>query len=162
MAKPQPKPDETLYERDFYAWTRDQAAKLRARAHNDIDWDNVAEEIETVGRSDKKEIRSRLEVLLRHLLKWQFQPDKRKSGWHSTISEQRTQLLSLIEDSPSLRDFPGQELEKMYRIARLKADDETGLGLQSLPPKCPYTIGQVLDEEFLPGAPPVRDEHYFD
>lgn len=162
MPKSQPKLEDSPYDRDFYAWTQEQAAKLRARAHNDIDWENVAEEIESVGRSDKREIRSRLEVLLRHLLKWQFQPDRRKSGWHSTISEQRTQLLSLIEDSPSLRDFPGLEMEKMYRIARMKAHDETGLGLPHFPVDCPYTVEQIFDEEFLPGVPLVRDEHYFD
>ena len=85
MAKPQPKIEDSLYERDFYAWTQDQAVKLRARAHNDIDWENVAEEIESVGRSDKKEIRRRLGVLVQHLLKWQFQPEMRSHSWQSTI-----------------------------------------------------------------------------
>ena len=156
------KPALPLYERDFYAWTQDQAEKLRVRAHNDIDWESVAEEIETLGRSDKKEIRSRLEVLVRHLLKWEFQPDKRKSGWHSTIIEQRTQLLYLIDESPSLREFPGSQLQSMYRIARLKARDETGLSVSTFPEQPPYAISQVLDENFLPGAPLIEDERYFE
>jgi len=151
-----------LYERDFYAWTQEQAEKLRIRAHNDIDWESVAEEIETLGRSDKKEIRSRLEVLVRHLLKWEFQPEKRKSGWHSTIVEQRNQLLYLIDESPSLREFPGSQLQSMYRIARLKARDETGLSVSALPEHPPYSISQVLDEKFLPGAPLIEDERYFE
>jgi hypothetical protein len=133
-----------------------------ARAHNDIDWENVAEEIESVGRSDKREIRGRLEVLLRRLLKWEFQPQRRKIGWQSTIGEQRTQLLMLIDDSPSLRDFPGKEQSRMYKIARMKAGDETGLGQAKLPEECPYTVEQVLDENYLPGTPLIRDEDYFD
>ena len=76
--------EDSLYERDFYAWTQDQAEKLRGRAHNDIDWENVAEEIESVGRSQKKEIRSRLAVLMQHLLKWHFQPERRSHSWQST------------------------------------------------------------------------------
>jgi hypothetical protein len=155
-------PASPLYDRDFYAWSQEQAEKLRARAHNEIDWENVAEEIETLGRSDKKEIRSRLEVLIRHLLKWEFQPDKRKSGWRITIVEQRHQLHYLIDESPSLREFPGSQLQSMFSLARLKAQDETGLSLSTFPKQSPYSISQVLDERFLPGEPLIEDERYFE
>jgi hypothetical protein len=156
------KPAVPLYERDFHAWTQEQAEKLRARAYNDIDWENVAEEIDSLGRSDKREIRNRLEVLLRHLLKWEFQPEKRKSGWHSTIVEQRSQLHYLIDESPSLGKFPQSQLQSMYQLARIKAQNETGLPLSTFPERSPYSISQVLAEQFLPGAPLVRDEGYFD
>src|SRR4051812_40838562 len=162
MGKPQTTTEDSLYERDFYAWTQDQAEKLRARAHNDIDWENAAEEIESLGRSDKREIKSRLEILLRHLLKWEFQPEKRKSGWYSTIVEQREQLASLVGESPSLRDMPRQEMAKMYRLARLKARDETGLSLGSFPELCRYSIEQVLDDGYFPGAPVERDDSYYE
>jgi hypothetical protein len=151
-----------LYDNDFYAWTQEQAGKLRARAHNDVDWENVAEEIETLGRSDKREIRSRLEVLVRHLLKWEFQPEKRKSGWHSTIVEQRSQLQYLIDESPSLREFPESQLQSMYQLARMKAQNETGLPVSTFPEQSPYSVSQVLADKFLPGAPLVEDEQYFE
>ena len=88
MGKPLKKPAETadsLYETDFNAWLQDQAAKLRDRSHNDLDWENLAEEIESVGRSQKNEIRRRLQVLVLHLLKWQFQPGRRSESWRITI-----------------------------------------------------------------------------
>src|SRR3954462_15812330 len=100
------KPEQPLYERDFHAWTQEQAERLRARAHNDIDWANVAEEVESLGRSDRREISRRLGVLLVHLLKWQFQPSNRKTGWLSTIREQRHRIKGLIDESPSLKTYP--------------------------------------------------------
>jgi hypothetical protein len=159
MANPLKKPADTLYERDFYAWTQDQAARLRERSHNDIDWENVAEEIETVGRSDKKEIRKRLEVLLRHLLKWELQPAKRKFGWLATIAEQRAQLRYVLEDSPSLAQFPSESLDRMYALARLKTKAETSLALANIPDRSPYGIEQILDEDFLPGEPWEQGNH---
>jgi hypothetical protein len=141
------------YDADFYAWTQDQAEKLRARRQNEIDWENVAEEIESVGRSQKKEIRSRLLVLLLHLLKWEFQPDRRKGGWQASIIEARDELSSEIEDSPSLRSYPAQALDRQYDVARLKAIAETGLPDSIFPKDCPYTVEQVLDFGFMPGQP---------
>jgi len=151
MGKLLTKPEDSLYERDFYAWTQDQAAKLRARAHNDIDWENVAEEIESLGRSDRREIRKRLGTLLVHLLKWQFQAEKRKAGWLLTIREQRYQIKNLIDESPSLKAYPESELSHEFRFARLKAADETGLPELGFPKACPYTISNVLDSDYFPG-----------
>jgi hypothetical protein len=153
MAKPQPKIEDSLYERDFYAWTQDQAVKLRARAHNDIDWENVAEEIESVGRSDKKEIRRRLGVLVQHLLKWQFQPEMRSHSWQSTISEQRISLQVVLKDSPSLAGFPAEALEWSYALAVRKAARETRLPVSSFPIASPYSVAEILDDTFLPGPP---------
>jgi hypothetical protein len=155
MTAPLTKPEPSLYDADFYAWTQAQAARLRARAAEggDIDWENVAEEIESVGRSDKREIRSRLRVILLHLLKWQFQPEKRKEGWLSTLSEQRTRLDMIIDDSPSLRGFPAEALAGAYKLAVLKAVEETDLEKAMFPSSCPYTLHQLRDSGFLPGRP---------
>ena len=142
-----------LYDHDFHAWTQDQAEKLRARIHNDIDWENVAEEIDSLGRSDKREISHRLGVLLLHLLKWQFQPLKRKPGWLSTIREQRHRIAGLIEDSPSLKAYPARQLKREYGFARQNAIDETGLPGSEFPISCPYTVANILDDLYFPGEP---------
>jgi len=143
----------TSYDDDFYAWTQDQAEKLRVRRHNEIDWDNLAEEIESVGRSQKSEIRNRLRVLLQHLLKWHFQPELRCRPWQSTISEQRVHIEGVIEDSPSLSAFPEDALDWAYRGAIRKAAEETKLAQDIFPTVCPYTIEQVLAYDFMPGRP---------
>lgn len=153
MGKALEKPDDTLYERDFYAWLQDQAAKLRARSHNDIDWDNLAEEIESVGRSQKKEIRHRMKVLIQHLLKWEHQPGKRCESWLSTISEQRTHIAGTIEDSPSLKHFPAETAPWAYAHAKRAASIETGFALDVFPPSCPYAVADILSDDYFPGAP---------
>jgi hypothetical protein len=120
MEDHRPDPD-PLYARDFHAWTQQQAKRLRARSHDDIDWETVAEEIESLGRSDKREIGKRTGELLLHLLKWEHLPEKRKPGWLHTIREQRRQVRGLIRESPSLRDYPAQAIADEYAFARLKA-----------------------------------------
>lgn len=92
----------TLYETDFYAWTQRQAELLRAAEFSEVDWNNLIKEIETWGRSDKRELSSRLEVLLMHLLEWQFQARKRGKSWRATIAEQRRRLRGMLAESPSL------------------------------------------------------------
>ena len=152
MAKPlAAAPD--LYDRDFFAWTEEQAVKLRARAHNEIDWDNAAEEIETLGRSEKKEIRSRLRILILHLLKWEFQPRLRSQGWQTTITEQRIHISESIDDSPSLFRFPEAALEWAYNRAVREAGREAGLAKSDLPVRSPWSADKILDPDFLPGAP---------
>jgi hypothetical protein len=141
------------YDDDFYAWTQEQARLLRAGRFSDVDIQNIAEELETLGRSQKREIVSRLAVLLLHLLKWTVQPDRRSNSWRATILEQRQRIREELEDSPSLRRWPGARLAREYDLARLKASGETGLPLESFPPACPFTIAQVLDPAFLPGEP---------
>jgi hypothetical protein len=151
MAKPLKKPADTLYERDFYAWTQEQAARLAARAHNDIDWDNVSEEIDSVGRSQKHEIRSRMKVLLQHLLKWEFQPRGRSNSWQSSISEQRTHISGILSDSPSLGSFPAEVLDWAYTRAVQSASQETRISPSIFPETSPYSIDQTLDPAFFPG-----------
>ena len=151
MADPVRKPNTIGYDQDFAAWSEEQSQLLKTRRAVDLDWENLAEEIETLGRSERAEIRSRLVVLLLHLLKWQFQPTKRKPGWQASILEARDQLGEQLTSSPSLRSYPSKVLPKQYEIARLKAADETGLALKAFPESCPYTIQQLLDGTFYPG-----------
>ncbi|TXM67784.1 DUF29 domain-containing protein [Methylobacterium sp. WL69] len=150
-----PEPD--LYDTDLYLWTQAQAALLRTGRRRDIDWHHLAEEIESVGGSQKSEIRNRLAILLQHLLKWEFQPEKRKYGWRASIVEQRLQIDGLVDVSPSLKSWPDAVLPKTYRLARVRVADETGLSEGTFPENCPYAMAQILDEGFCPGpmAPDV-------
>lgn len=150
-----PERDEAgLYERDFFAWTQRQAARLRACARHSqaVDWDNVAEEIESLGRSDRRELANRMEVLLLHLLKWRFQPQARSSGWRGTLREQRRQIGRILNDSPSLRPTLGDVAQEEYPHARTGAAEETGLPETAFPAACPFTVEDILDPAFLPEA----------
>ena len=143
----------TSMDEDFALWSAEQAALIRARKFDRVDLENVAEEIESLGRSDKYQIDHRMEVLLAHLLKWNFQPTKRSNSWKATLVEQRTRIARLIDESPSLRGRPGETLQGSYVIARYEAIKENELNEAMLPEACPYTIEQILDPGFLPGTP---------
>jgi DNA-binding transcriptional regulator YdaS (Cro superfamily) len=142
--------DAGAYDRDYHAWLTRQAALLAERRFADLDLDNLIDEIQDLARSEKREIENRLNVLLVHLLKWSHQPTERSGGWASTIIEQRARLLKRLQESPSLRGYPGEALDEEYAIARDKAAAETGLRAATFPKSCPYTIDQVLDPDFLP------------
>jgi hypothetical protein len=152
MNKHTPKHELATYDSDFHLWSLTQAAAIRDGKFAEIDLENVAEEIESLGRSDRREIRSRLEVLLIHLLKWRFQPEKRKNGWNASIYEARRKIGMLVGESPSLKSFPQQILAEEYASARHQAALETGLSLKRFPAECPYKIAEVLDLDFLPDA----------
>jgi len=142
----------SLYKRDFHAWARQQVRALSERRIVDVDWANVAEELDDLGKSEQKEIRNRLKILLLHLLKWHYQPDARKSGWAASIREQRQEIADVIDDSPSLHNEPAMRLDWAYVRARGLASDETGLPPSTFPDECPYAIDTVLNEDWLPGA----------
>jgi hypothetical protein len=139
-----------VYERDYFAWSQDQAARIRSAKPTGVDWENVAEEIESLGRSDKRAIESDLNVVLVHLLKWAFQPDERKRGWRSSIVEHRHRIAKRVKESPSLKGYPAEILAEEYRYARTTAADETGLSETASPANSPFTIAQVLDPDFYP------------
>jgi hypothetical protein len=147
--KAKARPNE-LYEADFYAWTQEQARLLRERRWDDLDLENLVDEVETVGRSEKREIRNRLTVLLGHLLKWKYQPGHRGSSWTETIFEQRGQLADILDTSPSLRDYFRAQVERQYLSGRLLAAKETGIAFGVFPEECPFTPDQVLDRHFFP------------
>lgn len=136
------------YEKDFYAWAAHNAELLRQGNFSELDTENIAEELEAMSRSEKRELINRLAVLLRHLLKWHYQPDKRSHSWEYTIIEQVQQVL---EDSPSLsREFE-EKLKRAYDLAVLSAARETGLSRNAFPVACPYTFDQIFNENFYPG-----------
>jgi len=142
----------TSYESDFARWAAEQGALLRDGRLDALDRDNLAEEIESLGRSERYEIESRLKVLLVHLLKWAFQPGKRKAGWKATIREQRGRIARRMRESPSLAGYPGEILAEEYPYAVAGAAEETGLPEETFPAACPFTIEQILDADFLPSS----------
>jgi hypothetical protein len=140
----------TAYDEDFYAWAEEQARLLRAGEFSQLDIGNIAEEVEDMGRSVRRELRNKLAVLTMHLLKWTYQPGHRSPSWSGTIREQREQVTELIEESPSLRSLPAGDLGKIYRLAVSKALRDTGLPEATFPTECPFTPEQILSEDFLP------------
>jgi Domain of unknown function DUF29 len=138
------------YEEDFYAWTVEQSRLLRSGEFSNLDAENIAEEIESMGRSDRRALESRLIVLLTHLLKWQIQQRMRSSSWSGTIGEQRRRVAKLLQESPSLRPFVNEALAEAYSAARQTASNQTGLLDTEFPAECPFTADQVLSDAFLP------------
>jgi hypothetical protein len=138
------------YEEDFVAWLEDQARRARCGNADELDLENIAAELEGMARSDRREIRNRLIVLLIHLLKYSAQPRRRSSDWLATIGEQRSGIATIINDSPSLKSFPGSILEHCHVDARSRPALETGLPETDLPERCPFGVDQVLDPRWLP------------
>jgi hypothetical protein len=138
------------YEADFYAWTYEQAAKLRTGQFTELDLANIAEELEGLGKSQKKELISRLTVLLAHLLKWQYQPPRRCTSWEITIEEQRYQLQKHLQENPSLNAKLPDAIADAYQSAVRWARDETGLKKEIFPTDCPYSWVQISDNDFYP------------
>ena len=140
----------SLYDRDFYAWANEQAALLRAGKLESADIGNIAEEIESMGRSEKRELVNRLAVLLTHLLKWRFQPAHRGNSWRLTILEQRYRLDDHIADNPSLKSRLAEAIREAYRLARIESERETGLAGDTFPPECPFTFDEIGAESYWP------------
>ncbi|MGL5033861.1 MAG: DUF29 domain-containing protein, partial [Microcystaceae cyanobacterium] len=126
------------------------AQSLKEGNFQDLDLANLIEEIESMGRRDKREVCSRMKVLLMHLLKWKYQPEKRTTSWISTINEQRDQINVILKDSPSLKPYLRQEFADCYQTARVNASEETDLALEVFPKDCPFTQEQILKTGFRP------------
>lgn len=148
---PQKAVQESLYESDFYAWTQTQVALIQSGQWTDIDVQNLVEEIESLGKQHRREMRSRLTVLLAHLLKWEYQPGKRYGSWRATIRVQRRDLLRLLKESPSLKPYIEDATLSAYTDARDLAISETGLADATFPEVCGYSWAQVVDMQFFPG-----------
>ena len=136
------------YEADYYAWAVEQAALLRQGRIGDADIANIAEELEDLGKAEKRELRNRLAVLLAHLLKWQAQPLKRSRSWRLTIAEQRLRLAQHLDENPSLRATLEETTAQAWRRAAIKAARQTGL--DNLPTDCPWPAERVIDDDFWP------------
>lgn len=145
-------PEGSLYDRDFYAWANEQAALLRAGKLTQADIEHIAEEIESMGRTEKRELVSRLTVLLTHLLKWQWQPGRRGASWEVTIVNQRLDITSHLEDNPSLKSRLAEAIKDAYRKARGEAYAETGLPITTFPPECPWSFEDMMNPAFWPGT----------
>ncbi len=140
----------TNYNSDFYGWTQEQAALLKAGRLNEIDIENLIEEVETMGRSEKRELNSRLTVLLVHLLKWQFQPIRRGNSWRITIEQQRLEFKDVLDDNPSLKPLLDAILLQAYTKAKVAASKETAIDKSVFPELCPWSYSQLLDVDYYP------------
>jgi hypothetical protein len=137
----------SLYENDFYAWATEQATLLRKGDLSHADIENIAEEIESLGRSEKREMVSRLTVLLLHRLKWTLQPERRTPSWRLSIDNARDELADHMDENPSLRAMQTQALTTAYRYARRKTAIETGLAAEVFPQTCPWTWDEAMVED---------------
>jgi len=140
----------SLYERDFYAWANEQAGLLRAGRLSEADIEHVAEEIESMGKTEKRELVSRLTVLLLHLLKWRFQPGLRGASWRNSVRVQRIALAAHLRDNPSLKATLAEAIADAYRIARIEGETETGLSEETFPAVCPWPFERMMAEDFWP------------
>ncbi len=126
------------------------AGALRARHFETIDWEAVAEELEDMGRSEIRELESRLEVLLAHLLKWRFQPERRSSSWRGTIKEQRRKTARLLRQNPGLKRLIAEILADAYYSSLAVAERDTGIGEEVFPETCPWDVDRIMDEGYWP------------
>lgn len=141
-----------LYDKDFYAWANEQAALLRAGLLSEADIEAIAEEIESMGKAEKRELESRLKVLLMHLLKWLYQPTGQCTSWRLTIKEQRREVVSHLRDNPSLKARLAETMASAYDVAILAAARETSLPETIFPTECPWSFEQITDGTFWPEA----------
>lgn len=143
-------PTENLYEQDFELWLDNTIALLKLRQFEAVDLENLIEELLEMGRRHKRELKSRLVILLMHLLKWQYQPDKCSQSWIATLNEQRRELAFLLQDSPSLKSLITEVIPEAYDYARKDAARETRISLMVFPEVCPFTQKEILDSDFFP------------
>ncbi|MEA5581704.1 DUF29 domain-containing protein [Nodularia harveyana UHCC-0300] len=152
MTAPQPKvlTNSQLYNEDFYLWLETTAKQLKAGKLAEVDLVNLIEEIECMGRSEKRALKSNLIVVLMHLLKYKYQPEKRTNSWLSTIFEHRRRLQEGLVESPSLKNYFDENFAICYQDARQQAALETGLLINTFPMDSPFTADECLHKDFLP------------
>jgi len=141
---------QSLYETDYVKWIETTVEQLKQKNYDAIDWENLIDEIEDMARSDRRSLKSNLVVILTHLLKWQFQPERRSSSWQASIVEHRRRVRDLLKDSPSLKPYFEEVFAECYEDAIELASIETGLPTSTFPRSSPYTSTQVLKAGFLP------------
>ena len=142
-----------LYDEDFYAWANEQAALLRSGRLAEADIAHIAEEIESMGKTEKRELVSRLKVLLIHLLKWQFQPTGQGPSCRLTIQKQRREVVEHLADNPSLKAKLEEAVDTAYATAVIAAARETSIDLRVFPAECSWSYEQAIDDDFWPGTP---------
>jgi hypothetical protein len=152
MAKARETPlERDLYQRDHYSWALEQAALVRARRFAELDFENLAEEIDGFARAEGRELRSRYATLLGHLLKWEFLLGRRSHSWAATIARERDAVADHLDENSGLKPRQAELFAKAYRGARADAAAETNMPLSRFPATCPYTIDKAMNEAVLPG-----------
>jgi len=139
-----------LYDTDYYKWTKQQAELLRCGRMTSLDIEHLVEELESMGARERRELVNRLVILLVHLLKWQFQPERRGNSWRRTIKAQRMEIADLLSDNPSLKSQMGSVLDRAYKKARFYAADETNLAETIFPNALPYSSDDLLNDDYWP------------
>lgn len=145
--------DFSLYEQDYNLWIETMIAQIKEHNFESVDWENVLEELESLGKSDKRELRNRLTVLIEHLLKlsyWEAEREANARGWKNTIKEQRRQIKILLTDSPSLKPYLLEIFLECYADAREDAADNTGLSMDTFPSEPLFTLEEALNPHYLP------------
>jgi Domain of unknown function DUF29 len=140
------------HQTDFYGWAQDQAALARSRSANAFDWDNVALELEALGKTEARELRSRFVVLIAHLLKWMMQPERQGRSWVNTIANQRDEIALHLADNPSLKASEQSSFDLAYGLARRVASTETDLDLDLFPARPPFTLEQACQNDWFPST----------
>lgn len=146
------KQTQELYEQDFNLWLEKTIQSLRDGKLLEVDYANLIEELESMGRSEKNALKSNLRILLLHLLKYKYQPQKRTNSWRYSITEHRQRIRDSLETSPSLKPFLTEVVYKCYQDAIRLASDETGLSRSIFPEDCPFSLEEILDLDYLPDA----------
>jgi len=139
-----------IYDRDFHQWLKITANLLKEKKFTELDLANLIIEIEAMGKNNQRELASRLIILIMHLLKWKYQPQKQSTSWLKTINEQRLQLELLLEQNPSFKNQIPEISDKCYSKARKMASQETKLNLSSFPTDNPFILTEILDSDFFP------------
>jgi hypothetical protein len=145
---PAAEPANASYDGDFYSWSLEQARLVRAGRWDAVDRENVAEEIESLGREQFNKLESALRVLLMHILKWDHQPERRTRSWAISIKDQRIEFDQVLQDNPGLKSRLDEALARAYRRARLQAANETGLDEETFPGTCPYSRDDIVSRAF--------------
>ena len=145
---PADRPVRTEHERDFYSWTQEQARLVRAGRWSEVDRDNIAEEIESLGRGEFNKLESALRVLMLHMLKWDHQPEMRSRSWVLSIEAQRLEFDEILSDNPGLKPRIGEAMTRAYRRARIEAARETGLEKAAFSEANPYSYDDLVSRKF--------------
>lgn len=155
-----PRTEHPSAEEDFHAWLVQQAEAVRGRQFDRVDWENLAEELDSMARAERRELRSRLATLLAHLLKWRYQVKRRSRSWEGTIARERIEIEDTLSEEPSLRSYLNEAVEKAYRLARPSAGREMGLSKTQwealFPSECPWQFDEMLNEDFWPEIAEIR------
>ena len=147
----------SLYDTDFYAWTQEQSELLRDNKWSQLDLANIIEEIESLGKQQRAELQNLLSLLIGHLLKWEYQSNRRSRSWLNTIRLQRMDVLELLAENPSLKPYLQDSLQKAYKKGVLLAVGEMNLARKTFPPECCYSLEEILSDRFYPGEPAADD-----